>query len=286
VRNPLRRRSLSPPVEGDPFVIVDVGARWGIGERWAGLAPALRVYGFDPDPEECARLNATARSEGDVTTTYVPVALGSARGTARLHSTLEPACSSLYPPITALVDRIPVLKSISPVGVVDVDLDTLDGWCEREKVGYVDALKLDTQGSELGVLQGTERVLPTVQVLEIEVEFNPIYQGQPLFGDVDAHLRARGFSLWRLDNFVHYASGNDVTAIETTMSSFYSSGIGHELRGGGGQLYWAHAYYARTELCPGSTGRPTAEQARRAAAVAECMGLPDLAATARAKASG
>jgi FkbM family methyltransferase len=283
VRNPFQKRPLPQPAEQDPFVVVDVGARWGIGERWASLAPALRVYGFDPDPEECARLNAKAHAEGDTTTTYVPVALGPGQSTARLHSTLEPACSSLYPPIKSLYEGIPVLRSITPTATEDVPLRSLDAWCEQEGVGYVDALKLDTQGSELGVLQGAERVLPTVQLLEIEVEFNPIYEGQPLFGDVDAHLRARGFSLWRLDSLVHYSAGEDVGHVETVRTSQYNAEP-MESPGRGGQLYWGHAYYTRAELCPGVEARPAPEQARRAAAVALCMGMPDLAASARGRA--
>ena len=266
-------------------MVADVGARWGIGERWAPLAPALQVYGFDPDPDECARLNAKARAEGDMTTTYVPVALGPSKATVQLHSTVEPACSSLYPPLATLAERIPELSGIAPAGTVDVELATLDDWCKAQHVGYVDALKMDTQGSELGVLQGAERILRAVQVLEIEVEFNPIYEGQPLFGDVDAHMRASGFALWRLDNLVHYTAGDDVGRVDTVLTSYYDS-VPLESLGRGGQLYWGHAYYARAELCPGSEHRPTAEQARRAAAVAGCMGLPDLAVSARVKAAG
>ena len=254
-----------------------------IGERWAPLAPALRVYGFDPDVDECAQLNARARADGDLTTTYVPVALGPSKVTALLHTTVEPACSSLYPPSAELAGRIPELAVIAPAGTVEVELARLDDWCTAHDVRYVDALKLDTQGSELGVLQGAERVLRSVQVLEIEVEFNPIYEGQPLFGDVDAFLRARGFLLWRLDNLVHYSEGDPVRAVDIALTSYYDSAP-FASSGRGGQLYWGHAYYARVELCPGNPHRPAPEQTRRAAAVAECMGLPDLAVSARAKA--
>lgn len=57
----------------------------------------------------------------------------------------------------------------------------------------VDAIKLDTQGSELDILRGASRALSSCTLIEIEVEFNPIYEGQNLFCDVDRFLRDRGF---------------------------------------------------------------------------------------------
>jgi hypothetical protein len=47
------------------------------------------------------------------------------------------------------------------------------------------------------VLSGAEELLKHVTVLEIEVEFIEIYKKQPLFADIDAFLRARGFVLHR-----------------------------------------------------------------------------------------
>jgi FkbM family methyltransferase len=261
--------------------VVDVGARWGISERWAALAPDVRIFGFDPDAEECARLNAAATAAGDLTVTYVPVALGPRRSTATLHTTRDPACSSLYPPIGALIDAIPVLDVARPVGAVDIELVTLDEWCAENEVRTVDVLKLDTQGSELGVLEGAERTLASVQVLEVEVELNPIYEGQPLLGDVDRFLRDRGFRLWRLDNLVHYTA-DEASSVEMATTAYFDS-VPYESAGRGGQLFWAHAYFARAELCPGVTERPSHGQADRAGRVAQVMGLPDLAHSARSR---
>ena len=56
-------------------------------------------------------------------------------------------------------------------------------------------LKLDVEGAELDVLRGGEGVLAEALVLEVEVELNPLFAGQPLFADVDAHLRERGWAL-------------------------------------------------------------------------------------------
>jgi FkbM family methyltransferase len=267
-----------------PLTVIDVGARWGVSAQWAALGPDRRIVGFDPDPEECERLNTAAAAAGDPVT-YVPLALGATTRSATLYITREPACSSLYRPLASLAEVLPELACITEVGRSSVAVATLDAWCADNDVTLVDMIKLDTQGSELGVLEGAERTLEHVQLLEVEVEFNPIYEGQPLFGDIDAYLRQRGFVLWKLDYLVHYSAGDPAGAVDTVTTTYYDS-VQHSGPGRGGQLFWGQAYYTRAELCPGASRGVPAEQARRAAAVASAIGLADLALSAAALSTG
>ena len=56
-----------------------------------------------------------------------------------------------------------------------------------------DLIKIDIQGAELMALQnGTETVREAL-VIESEVEFVPLYEGQALFCDLQAFLREQGF---------------------------------------------------------------------------------------------
>lgn len=57
----------------------------------------------------------------------------------------------------------------------------------------IDFLKMDIQGSELGVLKSGTRRLAQCVALQLEVSFVPLYEGQPVFGEVDMWLRAAGF---------------------------------------------------------------------------------------------
>jgi hypothetical protein len=59
-------------------------------------------------------------------------------------------------------------------------------------------LLVDTQGSELDVLRGGVRALERTAVVEMEVEFVPLYEGQPLFAEIDLFMRERGFLLHKL----------------------------------------------------------------------------------------
>jgi len=257
----------------DKMVAVDVGARWGIGDRWQQLGDLVEVFGFDPDPAECELLNSMSPPNVH----YIPLALGESARTAILHLTVEPACSSLYRPIPAVSQLLPESACTAAVGTQSVALQSFDAWKQEQGVGPVSVMKLDTQGSELGVLRGAQNALRDVQLLEIEVEFNPLYEGQPLFGDIDHYLRQHGFVLWQLGHTVHYSSRHlhGMALLMPAVSYFDSNPISYER--GAGQLYWAHAYYTRTELAPATPGSVSVDQGMRAACVAAAYGLYDLA---------
>ncbi len=220
--------------------VLDVGARWGVGEAWWNLNPLAKIVGFDPDPIECARLNAAAKS-GE---TYVPFALGATPNSeVPLYVTKEPAGSSLYPPLDNVIERFPEeLGRMLPLEkTIQVPTTSLDDWWSKSGRPQISFLKLDTQGSELDILKGGTRVLHDCVGLELEVEFNPFYQGQPLFADVDAFLRKEGFSLWALSELVshrpHSLSHRALNAQKRRTEWGPAKA---------GQLYWANAIYFRS----------------------------------------
>jgi FkbM family methyltransferase len=273
-------RDLAPRLPG-PLVVVDVGARWGASDRWAPLGDAVEVIGFEPDAAEADRLNALGSPAR-----YVPVALGADDGPAILHRTADPACASLYPPLAALPMTRPELHVVAEIDQQVIQVAKLDTWLGKEHPAPVHVLKLDTQGSELDVLRGAEGALQHIRLLEIEVEFNPIYDGQPLFGDVDRFLRARGFTLWRVSDLAHYGLA-DAGSLDTQTRerSFYDSRPVHSA-GQGGQLFWAHAYYVAANMVepkPDDHNDPMVD-----ACAAAAYGFTDLAASvlARARTAG
>jgi FkbM family methyltransferase len=55
-----------------------------------------------------------------------------------------------------------------------VNCDTLDGICDRLNIDHIDVLKVDTEGHDLAVLQGAERMLSQHRIRFIYVEFNTL----------------------------------------------------------------------------------------------------------------
>ena len=174
--------------------VVDVGAMAveGMLPPYNQLLTAgvARVTGFEPVDEECQKLNATCGPAHS----FLPYAVGA--GTTRTFRQCNfSMTSSLYEPNTALLDRFQNLGELTRV-VKQSPLAThrLD---DLPQVREVDYLKLDVQGAECDVIRGAVKALSNTLVVHTEVEFVPLYIGQPLFAEVDQALRRNGFCFHR-----------------------------------------------------------------------------------------
>ena len=175
-----------------PLTLVDIGARGGLQPNWRKATRHLRVIGFEPDPEEFARL-ASKQERGRI---YFDVALHGAPGEVALNLARSPGTSSLLEANHAFLSRFPEAERFEVVKQVRLRADTLDSVLAANDMGTVDFLKIDTQGAELAILQGARRTLAQhVFGVELEVNFGPLYVGQPTFGELDAFLRALGLQL-------------------------------------------------------------------------------------------
>lgn len=180
-----------------PIVLADAGAAGGIHERWLTLGEGLKVLGFEPDRRA---FDVLPKLDNRV---WINAALADHEGEAALLVTRHQTNTSLIPPNRPIVDRIYQNPSdFDVVKEVTVPCTTLDTASRAARLD-VTALKADTQGTELAILRGGERCLrETLLAVELEVEFTQLYSGQPLFADVDAFMRERGFMLFDLGNLL------------------------------------------------------------------------------------
>ena len=256
------------------MLCVDVGARWGADGALMVLKDKAKLLCFDPDQEECARLQA-GHSIEDVE--YVPIALSSDGRELSLTVTTEPAGSSIYPPVEVLYKSYPALEMITPEKVVAVPSTSLDKYLADRQMPKPAVYKLDTQGSELDILKGVAGNLSDACMIDIEVQFNPLYHGAALFGDVDVFLRSQGFSLWRLPLLVHYTEQNVPSAEAVVQSVSTPPSIVQTSNPGNGQIFWGQAHYVRTD-CLNTNDTPiTSQIALRSAAIVSAYGYWDLA---------
>ena len=230
------------------LLYVDCGARKGKLPRPFHALKQAHYVGVEADADECRRLNAEARPRHR----YVHAVLGRAAETRTFRITRSPACASLLEPNKEFLSQFQEIA-----GGFDVERETavetmsLDACLAANDVARADFIELDVQGGELEVLSGAERTLDGTLGIQAEVEFAPMYVGQPLFADIDAFLRARGFQLF------------DLSRYHVRRSSATSTR---------GQLLWGHALYLRDHrtLAP--------ELAARLAVVAVVLDFADLAA--------
>jgi FkbM family methyltransferase len=171
----------------------------------------MKVIAFEPDPVECAALNARRHP---YSVRYFPVALGAHNDeSATLHITRAPGCSSILQPNLKFVSAYPFGINMEVVRTYPVTLQRMDSVVTDQP----HVMKIDTQGTELHVLQGAGALLDETIAVELEVEFVEQYIGQPLFADVDSFMRAKGFTLrglrrtlWRTKAKHLHASGGQL----------------------------------------------------------------------------
>ena len=211
-----------------PLVLVDVGARGGLKSNWSPARRHLRLFGFEPDKREYGRLlNRTGALEES--STFFDVALHHRRGPLQLHVARDRGLTSIFEPNRGFLDSFPEADRFDVIEIQQVEADTLDSQLRAHEVGDIDFIKADTQGSELFVLEGASRALASSVIgLEVEVEFTPIYKGQPLFADVDRFLRGLGYLLFDL------------------RPCYWKRAAGRGIGGPRGQIIWADALYLKS----------------------------------------
>ncbi len=252
------------------ITICNVGSRkvsseddYGAGV-WNVFAPHLTIYGFDADADACASAEADLESRGiNWTEKHIPLALGKSTGAATLYVTQDPMCSSLYAPNEQLLSRFANLSELMSLDFpLEMETTTLDAVCQAEEIKNIDFLQIDVQGADLDVLEGASEILNRgVLGVQIEVEFSPLYSNQPLFAEVDTHLRNLGFSLFDLRVAYRHRSCSPIVSQTRP-----------------GQLLWGEAFYLRDPI--GDNANPIVkepEKILKLACIADVLDFPDYA---------
>lgn len=182
--------------------IVDVGAS-SLGEQSEPYSPLVqagcgRVTGFEPDAAALAELQRQfADSDRH---RFFPCFVGDGRE-AVFHETHWPLTASLFPPAREVLDQYHHLGELVQLKARhEVQTQRLDDLIEA---GGMDVLKIDVQGAELQVFDGARQRLDESLCVWTEVEFVPLYQGQPLFAEVDQRLRSHGLQFLCFAGLAH-----------------------------------------------------------------------------------
>jgi FkbM family methyltransferase len=180
-----------------PLNCLDIGAR---GEPVGDLLPiagCVNIYGFEPDAEECERLN---RHYAEVSSPYrsvrfLPLAIGHPDGARTLHLTAYRGASSFLAPDERIKQRYYgndgcfVVEREQPVAVRG-----LDSVCAEHGIGDAAYLKVDVEGYELEVFRSAPELLSRgLLAIRCEVSFMPVRVGQPAYCEVESFLKDYGF---------------------------------------------------------------------------------------------
>jgi FkbM family methyltransferase len=88
----------------------------------------------------------------------------------------------------------------------------LDTFCSENNITKIDAIWMDLQGAELLAINSLGEILNTVNVIQTELEINPMYENQCLYCDVNEVLINKGFE--QINGNIHAIFGADFVYIK------------------------------------------------------------------------
>lgn len=163
-------------VNNSSAILFDVGANeGGYSLAAARILKGWKIYAFEPAPKTFAKLQQVIKGASNIN--IHNIGLSSKAGQANLNFNEDvTGLASLY--------ERGVLKDINTASV-PINLDTLDGFCERNAIKKINFLKLDVEGHELEVLKGARSMLKNRAIDFIQFEFGGT--------DVDARVFLKDF---------------------------------------------------------------------------------------------
>lgn len=181
----------------------DVGANVGqtvveLRQSW----PDAVIHAFEPFSQPRTELVSMASRLPGVTP--VALALGAAPGTLQVQPRERSVLNSL----------VPGPASASMRDAETIHIETLDRYCEHQAIDAIDVLKTDTEGYDLDVLRGADRMLSTQRVEFVYVEVSFLRENrqntpfQPVFDLLTGHHRYRFLGLYETYPLHHFDEPN------------------------------------------------------------------------------
>jgi Methyltransferase FkbM domain len=205
-------RYIASQLAGVPFTVVDVGCSRGIGRIWRLFGNQLRAYGFDPDINECTRLNAVETLPG---VHYVPAFVGlpqdhpvALRRGGKPYVQRSPwwrfsiarsraIQNKLNPPTTD--EELTARNLWQQTALADPDNPVyLPDFFRDHAIVDIDFIKIDVDGPDFDILQTLSDSLMKLNVLAVGLEVN--FVGSPdetdhTFHNTDRFMRRLEFEL-------------------------------------------------------------------------------------------
>jgi len=201
----------------------------------------------------------------------LPYCLSNKCGTAKFNINYDPYTSSLYPMNPSFgnfygkgqdghTDCL-IAGALKTEKIIDVETHTLDSLVETNVILPPDFLSIDTQGAELLILEGALQYLnQNIVAVEVEINLASVYEGAPLFGQLDEFLRKHNFLLVNIE----------------TIDIGYKR-ISKSCRGAGIPLQGEALYLLRTDSVKGSDNIELTRKLEKLAFAALAFGYTEVA---------
>jgi FkbM family methyltransferase len=169
--------------------IIDIGGFVGsFAYAMRMILPETQIYSFEPLVGNYQALVHNLSPFGHFKA--FNTALGDHQGTTEFWQNDFTASSSV-------LDLGEVHKEAFPYAAqahkITVPMGRLDDFLSQMNIEGQTLLKVDVQGYEMTVMENGLELLKKVQYVILETSFEPLYEGQPLFHDINGWMEAHGF---------------------------------------------------------------------------------------------
>ena len=208
-------RRIADVLVEEKFTLIDVGCSGGIDSQWRIYGDKLRAVGFDPNIEECARLEAQETNPG---VKYVAAFVGLRPDHPFAHQKIGKPHWGNNPWTRLSVSRSLQIRqkeienlsweaktrinARNQTQLTDSNQTVyLADFLLKNDINDIDFIKLDVDGPDFEILHSLEDVLAAAQVIAVGMEvnfFGSVAETDHTFHNTDRFLRNKGFGLFQL----------------------------------------------------------------------------------------
>jgi FkbM family methyltransferase len=173
--------------------VLDIGANTG---QYAEELRAARFTGriISVEPLNAPYRELVAASRGDSSWLAVRAAVSSSPGKLTINVSGNSVSSSALAMLPLHSDAVPTSQYVA---TEEVDATTVDDIVREHSVNPLTSLlKIDVQGLEEQVLDGSSTNLRSFAAVQMELSLAPLYEGQALMSEIVARMDGEGFDLW------------------------------------------------------------------------------------------
>lgn len=183
-------------------VIFDIGANQGQSiERFKKIFPDANIYAFEPIKFEYEKLKEKYQNNNNIT--LINCALGEKSEFKDFFITAKTGNSSFNKVksgtkwLETRSKQYNTTKNNYINKIEKVKIMTLDEYCSINQIQNIDLIKVDTQGYEDKVLEGSLEMLSkdAISVIESELMLDNVYEKYLNFSDLEKHLIPKNFRL-------------------------------------------------------------------------------------------
>ncbi|MFP4436418.1 MAG: FkbM family methyltransferase [Chloroflexaceae bacterium] len=170
--------------------IFDVGANIGqSAKKFLKWFPQAQIYCFEPVAATCAELRRNVKGQHNIQCFHLALGAGSGKGQMLLQGSAE---------MFFLTDDTAGTAQPSGTPLEEVAIVSIDDFCANQNLTRINYLKIDTDGYDLEVLKGAERMVQEqrIDLVQVEVSMNSTNTDHVSFEILKHYLEERNYLLF------------------------------------------------------------------------------------------